>query len=542
MRSVRAAVLLSALIGISNASANREPAAADVQIKLLPASSVVDLSGRPGSDSSLTARVTLMAEKDVHELLFRPSDLKLDGGTEIIARSQIQLVSGSAALQNLMANTPRDIDFKVSGLKLPGTYSGAVEFLQPQHGLTAAVHFDLKVHVQEAPKLSVRNGSTTLKVQIVNCFPWIGCFLSKTLYGPTEDHSFPLDNGSVMPFRVTGAAAAYGDLNHRNTGTSLQLNLSKPVEPNPIVTIPLAVNSGDLTPDHYVGDVQLRIPGKDEPLKIPLELNVKTGPELPILFLIVGILFGRLIKYMKDKGIPQSDLLRQFLEVQARAAQDPQNLGLLQHMLEQVRTNIDQMKLDTAKADLAMIGNRLTLLSRLRYLETLLTPRSGDEGIVAVLNNIKLARSQISTEADPTDTAKQIETQVQALPALAAPVDSAVRAMEVAAATGVRGAAAFTMPPAPPDGAAPGPNRWRRLVAKLTGHGDALRADLTHWFVRPMMWVVLILALVVTGFLQLYAKNASFGADPISDYFGLFVWAVGSDVASRTLSNLKGAS
>jgi hypothetical protein len=45
----------------------------------------------------------------------------------------------------------------------------------------------------------------------------------------------------------------------------------------PIVTIPLLIKNGALVPDHYLGDIQFRIPGKDEPLKIPLEINVRDG-------------------------------------------------------------------------------------------------------------------------------------------------------------------------------------------------------------------------------------------------------------------------
>jgi hypothetical protein len=516
--------------------------AQEPQIQLVPAEKEVILTGRPGNDLTLTKRITLLADNDVSELLFRPGDLRLDGGTDIISRSQIQLVSGANSLKDLKAKTPQDVDFKVSSLKVPGTYSGSIDFVQPQHGLTPAVHFAFKLHVDETPKLSTRNGSTTIKAQIVNCFPGIGCYLSDKLYksGRIEDHSFPLDNASLAPFTLLGsAAAAYGDLNHGNTGNSMQLDPSQQVQPLPIVTIPFKIISGALTPDHYVGDVQLRIPGKDEPLKIPLELNVKMGPELPILFVIIGILFGRFIKYMKEKGVPQSDLLRQLLQVHARAAQDPQNLGLLQHMLEQTRADIDQMRLDNAKSGLALINNRLTLLSRLRYLETLLAPRSADEGVAAILNNIATARNQISLGADPTATANQIETQVQGLPPPAGAANPAARALEVAAATGVRGAASFTVSPAP--AVQQRPSRLRRTVAMLTGHSDALRADLTLWFLRPLAWIVLILLLTATGFLQLYTKNPTFGADFVSDYFGLLVWGTGADVASRTLSNFKGS-
>jgi hypothetical protein len=316
------------------------------------------------------------------------------------------------------------------------------------------------------------------------------------------------------------------------------LSLSIPLPSTPIINIPFAVASGDLIPDHYVGDVQLRIPGKEEPIKIPLELNVRTGPVLPILILVVGILFGRFIKYMKDKGTPQSDLLRQLLRIQTRVAQDPSDLGLLQHMLQQVRMDIDQMRLDIAKSEISIIENRQMLLSRLRFLETLLTSRAADPGVALVLANIALARNQISLGSDPTGTANQIETQVQNLAPPAGVASQAVRAVEVAAATSVRGAVSVaTVVPS----VEPPVSRFRRAVALITGHPDVLRANITLWFLRPLAWILLIGLLTATGFIQLYLKNPIFGSDATSDYFGLLVWAAGSDVAGRTLSNFRGS-
>jgi len=111
--------------------------------------------------------------------------------------------------------------------------------------------------------------------------------------------------------------------------------------------------------------------------------------------------------------------------------------------------------------------------------------------------------------------------------------------MEVAAAKSVRGAASFTVTSAVFTSSRL--TGLRRTVAMLTGHGEAVRADATFWFLRPLLWIVLILLLTATGFLQLYAKNPIFGADIVSDNFGLLVWATGSDIASRTLSNWKGS-
>ncbi len=523
-------------------AAEGQKAADEPQIRVVPDTQELVIVGVLGGEPSLIGEVTLLSNVAVPELIFRASDFHKEAGgdkrsaNETIARAQIQPTPSTIALR---ADTPQDVAVKFSNLKQPGDYTGSIEFLLPQHGMSAAVHLALRLHVAEAPRLGLRKGSDSINIQLVNC-SLLGCYLREKLfkaYG-AEKYSLPLDNQSILAFRLTGiAASASGERHHLSTGNAITVPALGDIPPEPIVNIPFQIERGDLVPDHYVGDFQLRIPEKGDPLKIPLEINVRSAPELSIIVLIAGILLGRMIKYMKDKGTPQSDLLRQLLQIQARAAQDPGDLGLLQHMLQQARTDINEMRLDGAKSDLGLIENRLMLLSRLRFLESLLAPRAADVGVVAVLANIATARNQISLGADPTATAAQIETQVQGLAAPAGVTNPAARAIEVAAATSVRGAAGFA---AAAPRAAQMVTLFRRTVAMLTGHPDALRADITLWFLRPLAWVVLVALLTLTGFIQLYLKNPIFGADAVSDYFGLLVWATGADVAGRTLSNFKG--
>jgi hypothetical protein len=538
----RGVVLALLSLCIAARAAEGQKAAEEPQIRVVPDTQELVISGVPGSEPSLIGEITLLSNVAVPELIFRASDFHKEAGadkrntSETIARTQIQVIPSNIVLR---ADTPQDVAVKFSNLKQPGDYTGSVEFLLPQHGMTATVHLAIRLRVAEAPRLGVRKGSESINVHLVNRSV-LGCYLLEKLFKGcgAEKYSLPLDNQSILPFRVTGiAASASGERHHLSTGNAIIIPALGDIPPDPIVNIPFQIERGDLVPDHYVGDFQLRIPEKADPLKIPLEINVSSAPELPVIVLIVGILLGRMIKYMKDKGTPQSDLLRQLLQIQARAAQDQRDLGLLQHMLQQARTDINELRLDSAKSDLALIENRLTLLSRLRYLESLLAPRAADEGVAAVLANIATARNQISLGADPTAIATQIETQVQGLAAPAGVANPAARAIEVAAATSVRGAAGFAAA-APP--AVPKATLFRRTVAMLTGHPDALRADITLWFLRPLAWVVLVALLTLTGFIQLYLKNPIFGADAVSDYFGLLVWATGADVAGRTLSNFKG--
>jgi len=181
--------------------------AQDAQIQPYPPDlKEVVVSGRPSNDATLIGHITLLSNKAVPELIFRSTDLQREGGTETVPRSQIQPVaSGKLALPE---NTLQDFDFKVSGLKLPGTYTGSIDFFLPQHGTSAAIHLNLKVQVEQTPQIFLRKESQAVKIQIMNC-SLLDCALSKWLsWNLTENYSITVDNGSSLPFKIDGATSA----------------------------------------------------------------------------------------------------------------------------------------------------------------------------------------------------------------------------------------------------------------------------------------------------------------------------------------------
>jgi len=56
--------------------------------------------------------------------------------------------------------------------------------------------------------------------------------------------------------------------------------------------------------------------------------------------------------------------------------------------------------------------------------------------------------------------------------------------------------------------------------------------------VRALLWLVLLAGLIFMGVQQIFDKNPTFGAE-LFDYVGLFLWGIGSDVASKTLVSLS---
>lgn len=511
--------------------------AASVQV--LAGDTPVVLRGRIGDDSSFVKRIGLVASISIPELILRSTDLHRSGGTELIGRQQVS--AASASKFDLPINTPKDFEIKVTGIKFPGTYEGTLYFLQPGQGMNAVLEIPIKVIAEGVPKLSQRKGSESVKIQLFNCSSW-GCELARLLQPNAFPSTYPLqfDNSSLEPFQMTGLVTAFGDTTHSSLERTLVITSPVTVPTDAVYTLPISIQQEvKPAPDHYVGDVQLRLPAQDAPIKIPLEVNVRTGPLLPITVLVVGIFLGRILKYMKDKGGPQSDLLLSVYQLESRVSMFPADQAIVQPMIEEVKARIYDMKLDQAKANLTTIEARLTLLSTLRSLEQTLQPHIGEAGVAQILNDIQAARGLIAARQDQqaSDAVARVETEVRNLVAPQPPAarsfalaTAQARTATVAAIRAVQAAAPVKLPP------------FVRLLTLLTGVSGAFRAELTLWVVRPLVYIILIGALLYIGLQQLYIKNPTFGSDPLSDYFGVLVWAMSSDVASRTLSSLKTGS
>jgi len=80
-----------------------------------------------------------------------------------------------------------------------------------------------------------------------------------------------------------------------------------------------------------------------------------------------------------------------------------------------------------------------------------------------------------------------------------------------------------------------------QLLVAVSGLSDQVRAEATFWFVRPLLYLVLLTGLTLAGLNTLYIeKGETFGAKPMSDYLTLLLWGLSADVASRSLSGLQG--
>jgi hypothetical protein len=326
----------------------------------------------------------------------------------------------------------------------------------------------------------------------------------------------PLDNPTTERFNAVVSLFAAGDGHWGSLGDVVKAPETIPVEPTPVFTLPISVNrspSSYAVPNHYVGDVQLRAGGAEPIVKIPLEVNVRAGPLLALIVLVIGVFLGQAVKFMNTRGKDQSDLLSRFNRLEAHISLSPGDHQLLDAALDDVRLHIYEMRLDDAKTELSALEKRWNLLTAWRRFEATLQPRANEEAVSKILMDIQRGRTLIALKRDDdaTTLANEVESAIVRLGPAPPPI-----------------AHQFHVP-AP---AEPGLWRWDRLW-------PGFRAQLTLRVLRPLLALLLTAALVALGLSQLYLKNATFGSDPFMDYFGLLVWGMSSDVAGRTLASLK---
>ena len=59
-----------------------------------------------------------------------------------------------------------------------------------------------------------------------------------------------------------------------------------------------------------------------------------------------------------------------------------------------------------------------------------------------------------------------------------------------------------------------------------------------YTYIRPFLFLLLLILLASVGLYNSYVKNATFGVEGYFDYLALFLWGISADVAQKTLQNL----
>jgi hypothetical protein len=429
----------------------------------------------------------------------------------------------------------------VSGIKVAGVYRGEAQFLKPGGGLDPVLRLPMEVTASPSPALALRKADEKIKLMAVNCGA-MDCWLARRLVPAAFIPAYRLEMNSnaLTPFNVQARIWGQGELYHAPLAPLLPMPETLVAPPQPIYSLELknpgGPNAQQIAPDRYVGALQLNPPAPDPAVSVPVEIAVRNGPGWPVFVLFLGLLLGRLLKYMQDKGKPQSDLLLQYYRLEARIAAEPADWQILHFQLEAVKKRIENLELDRARTDLAAVQRQSDVLAHLREIEQRLAEYREHTGAGRVLAEIQQAREFIALGQDPSSVLGQIESDIRALATPQAP--AAARDFQMAAAS-ASSAQQATVVPIDKQTVASKPSVGARVFLALTGITGNLRAEATLWILRPILFLLLLGALLVVGMKQLYVNDQVFGADWIGDYFALFIWSTGSDQASRALSSLR---
>ncbi|WP_392482776.1 hypothetical protein [Nostoc sp. C110] len=517
----------------------------NVKIEVDAKDKPLEIKGWLGEENALISNIRLTASGgSITAWTFLPSDLKRTEGDEVIGRQQVELIGE----RKLEEGLPKDFQVKLSGVKLPGTYQGQIEILLPSQKRSEALVIPLTVKAKARPALVPVKDSEQVQLQLVRC-SW-DCGLAHLLLPASafqDQRLIYLDNPNQATVFLTSAEVILQgkQTNYQITKTEVEPPQSpQTLAANKIISLPLNWKRSQIPPDRYTGAVYLTMEGREGRLSIPVDLSMRTGPAIPILVLLVGIVLGRLFKYMQEKGIPQSDALAKVYEVENMIAQvDQQDQEILSPMVNKVRNSVSQMDLETVNADLVKIKERLNCLTSLRKIEQQLKGMEQDPdvgGENGLLAKIGKARNLIKLEND--EQAKELLQQIQQSiinlsngmmggdkkpdPSLTAAANEAAAAILAAAGQKTKSDRFAWL---------------RRLLIAIAGVSNELRAETTLWIVRPLLSLTLLVGLSLVGIRALYVeKGMTFGADPFSNYLELILWGLSADVASRSLSNLAG--
>jgi hypothetical protein len=400
-------------------------------------------------------------------------------------------------------------------------------------------------------------GTDQIQLKLVNCNTWflwgLDCGLSRLIL-PASAHldqwDLQFENPAAKSVKVLNTAVtANGVLNTYQLTAQKAIAISpgtQPLAPQPIVSLPMSLNRSAMPPNQYNGAVYLRIEGQDSWLRLPLDLRVRTGPSLPLLVVLAGIILGRLFQYMQKQGSAISAALSELYRLNKDTEEaHPDDRRLLAGMAVKARKLIDRQQIEAATTQINMVRNRLEVLTQLRNIEERLPERSElmPEVIQQVRNQIAAARDAIALEQD----ARAKEYLEKMTPLLMESIsihgpggrgNVAMESVLSKATSNLRqNTRSLTLPVEPPSFR----ESLQQLLTELMGLADQARTDATFWFIRPLLYLTLLVTLTTVGVNTLYIdKGETFGAKPLSDYLGLILWGLSADVVSRSLSSLQG--
>lgn len=451
------------------------------------------------------------------------------------------------------------VDLVLRGINAAGFYRSSLRLTPANEPECEALSMPLEVHLYDDNQLEI-DGSALLEVK-TTASDWLNFLLPKNI---TEDTLLvAVRNKSNLPLKLDRYSLLLtGALNRRAiTDSGINPDLAYTLDSLPaggagILRFPLPARSS-MVPDRYDGDLQLKFEHIAQPVTLPVKLSARQAPLWPIVFLILGILLGRMFRSL-DAAQDQITLF-ETLSPLKRDIEEMTNTGVRSSLLREykgISRAIEKVKnakeAEPVAARIASLEKKISYLRDLDEIEAALD-RSGGE-ISAEIRGLLLQIRKVVLEGNFTK-AEQLQLQLK---------DAVNKITVRTKGTLPRGGLDLDPRGAP---ASLHPDSLRNInttidllptnekstddqdVADTTGpiekfmqkvlqflSGVDIGIGVKYWFYRPLALSVLFVFILLIGFKEIYIDGGDyFGANGLFDYAQLFTWGLASDLFTREL-------
>lgn len=343
-------------------------------------------------------------------------------------------------------------------------------------------------------------------------------------------------------------------------------------------TLEVVVAGRNLPADKYDGILHITVQNQDTPIQIPLTINVKDGPLLPLLLLLIGPILGFGINWWNNGGQARTKLYQDLKRLESY-------LATASHIQEEQQVNIGH---DITKAqDKLIAGDAVTSIEALlqtiranieaaaaagqQFLQDELAPvrqKVADLDIAAAyrrklqsdldtiqetvrrggFSSLASARAALAEVSANLESVVKMAAEMAELPAsmhseIAAKMDAAATLSDM---RNILATAKATIPTNDEGDFIEGAHDVRDGQTPITERELKLQRRANEWrgYALRLQWgrlgltaAVYIFTLFV-GFITLYANAPTFGANP-EDYITVILWGIGTNLIGAQTINLS---
>ena len=462
----------------------------------------IEITGEAGRDSE--TRTLRFQTTDSPAITFAPSNLTRTSPQGLrpasIDSGQVRIIP----VPYTTAPGPGFAIFELAVTSLPeryGVFSGSID-IRVEGEKTGKI--DVKLTVRPSAFLALSPEPRAVTLQVTSSSRWLpgAALLAGRPVVAVVPISIPaLPEGLQITDRrdpVLMSASGNGTFNGKShvaqTPQSLQL----------------IVDASEAAPDRYTGTGEIVLLDGERRLALPVEVSVRVNPWRVLVLILIGVLLGRLAKWMNDRGdqilaarnrVDQFAARRNQLDLQFQQYLEPTLLEL-RKMLAAGRFAATEGAITTANARAELVERAASLWQWAKLKD--------DKAIREQIRSLGNALTYSTDFAGVTARLNQIDAEL-----------GQERPVQREFARGARTIAH--------DDATSG-RRWERISAFATKAAVVL---------HPSLELIGVLLLAFVGFEALYVNgSATFGANPVADYLTAIVWGLSADVAARTITSL----